>query len=240
LNCSVIVEFNSETVVILNKNGYSMCCFMACESESGGAQFPLCWDVTKFFLESVCVSWYDDLIAYCSTSALADRSLIIIPQPESIPASKFSSVSAVSRRITMNEQMVIGPEGSTTVETGFGSNVAIMNNSSIQYVGGLGVKGGDEVYYGICGINLYGHQSLGIKPLGAVFLVIVPGTFIEPNMSVEILYQIGVLVDVSKSSTKSRSICYDINAGWSPSDNSWIKHYSAPCQLGEILIQKPS
>ncbi len=100
------------------------------------------------------------------------------------------------------------------------------------------MRGGDEVYHGICGINFYAHQSLRIKPLDTMFLAIVPGTLIVPNMSVEILHQIGVLVDVSEASTKSRSICYDINAGWLPSDNSWIKHYPAPCHLGEILIQK--
>jgi len=240
---SVIVEFSCLTVEALNKGGYSLCCFIACESFEGAGGFPLCWNITTDFLNSVRISWYDEFIAYYSTSILADRSSIFIPQPiQPIIAftKKTIAEAATSRRITVKERMIVDRYGLPTVEADESiNNVMIQNNSKRPYVAGMGVKNNDESYYGICGLNLYGCCPLGIKPIPTIFIAIVPETTIIPNMAVGSLDQIGVIVDVSGSPTASRVISYDINTGWSP-NVSWIKQYPAQYNLGKLLIQKPN
>jgi hypothetical protein len=236
---SVIVNFsNNDTVVALNKGNYSMCCFLACNPGSSKGGYPLCWNVTTQFLASVRVLWYDELIAYCSSSTLKDNSSIFVPQPLCDVKNFACNESAVSRMIAVKERMIIGPYGSTTVKTNPNCNVGIVNNSSTPCVAGLGIKGSSGFYSGICGFNLYRNSPLGLKPVNSILLAIGMVTAITQNMAVGSLAQSGILIDVSKSSTQSQSMSYDINTGWSPVDVSWVVPYAANDDLGAILLQK--
>ena len=137
--------------------------------------------------------------------------------------------------VSVGDQINISEDGLAILKPGEGSDVTIINNSLTQYVSGLGVKGQDGNYYGICAGNIFGHIQQMLRPRAVFFLAVVSNVSIVRHLVVDDLECNGVLVDFSQSSEQTMKISYDINNGWSQMSPGYMKVFVPSYKLSFVL-----
>jgi len=235
---SVIINLSQETVEQLNKQNYTLCCFLASKSENTSLFTPLCWSTTKGFLQSVLIQWEDSLCAYLSTSAIIENKVIYIPQPVAAglePASR-QTIAGSNYKIALKERMLIENDGKVSIDTDNEfNNVLIQNNSPTPYSTGLCVYNtNDDLYYGNCVFNTNGKQNIKVSPVAKTFLMFTSKN-IENNTVIFNAENQGMLIDLTSSKDNSRTVSYDINTGWSSNKQVWGKEYLAGTDLKTLL-----
>lgn len=236
---SVIINFSQETVEELNKGGYTLCCFLASNTENAALFAPLCWSVTKGFLQSVLIEWEDRFCAYLSTSEIAANQVIYIPQSASAQSTDTSkkTIAGSSYQIEPKQRMLIENYGKVEIDANNASaNVLIQNDSNNPYSTGLCVyNNSDDLYYGICVFNTYGRNTIKVSPVNKAFLMF-SNNDIQNNTVIFNAENPGMLVDLTSSTDNSRTISYDINNGWSSNKQVWGKEYPAGADLKKLLL----
>lgn len=236
---SVIINFSQETVEALNKQHYTLCCFLGSKTENASLFAPLCWSITKGFLQSILIEWEGDICAYLSSSDIIENEEIYIPQPFSAKGKSTSrkSKTGSSYKIALNERMLIENYGKVEIDANNASaNVLIQNDSNNPYSTGLCVyNNSDDLYYGICVFNTYGRNTIKVSPVNKAFLMF-SNNDIQNNTVIFNAENPGMLVDLTSSTDNSRIISYDINNGWSSNKQVWGKEYPAGADLKKILL----
>ncbi|WP_029272012.1 hypothetical protein [Flavobacterium sp. KJJ] len=236
---SVIINFSPETVEVLNKGNYSLCCFLSSKTDNASLFTPLCWSVIKGFLQSVLIEWEDNLCAYLSTSDIIENQVIYIPQAVSAQnqAASKKAQTGSSYKIDLNERMLIENYGKVTIDGNNDlNNVLIQNNSNNPYSTGLCIYNTtDEQYYGNCVFNTYGGNTIKVIPVNKAFLMF-SSKDIENNTVILNAENSGILVDLTASEDNSRTVSYDINNGWSSDKQVWGKQYPAGTDLKALLL----
>jgi hypothetical protein len=235
---------SQDTVKELNKGEYTLCSFLACQSPNASLGYPLCWGVTKMFLNSVLISWQNSLCAYVSTSEIQENAKMYIPQPSSVfqsqirtSKSSLGSVTASSYGIKLGQQMLIEDYGSVSIiKSDVVDTVLIKNDSSNLYSSGIGILDNyDNLYYGICSFNLSGHGNIQIVPVNKVFLMF-SSKDVEHNTVISVSENDGILVDFDGSIDNIRTVTYDINTGWTSGQEIWGEVYPSGTNLKKLLI----
>lgn len=232
---TLIINFSSDTVEELNKGNYSLCCFLAYTSPNASQAEPLCWGVTKNFLNSVLIQWNDTLFAYISTSPITENQVIYIPElASSLPDSK--TTAGTITEIKLKQRMVIQNYGVITIDTkNDAENVLIQNNSVNPYSSGICVcDASDDLYYGIAVFSTFGGHNIQIAPDNKAFLMF-SSKNIQNNTVISISENPGILIDFNTSVNNSRTVWYDINTGWSSDDSSWGITYPSGTNLNDLL-----
>ncbi|WP_278020366.1 hypothetical protein [Flavobacterium ginsengisoli] len=236
---SLITTFSQDTVEILNQGNYTLCCFLASKTENPSLFVPLCWSITKDFLQSVLIEWEDTLCSYLSTSEIKENSVIYIPQlgPQKGSATGRSSVSGSSYQIELKQRMLIENSGKVSVDSlNTFDNVLIQNNSNNRYSTGISIyNNSEEKYYGNCTFNSYYGQNIKIAPVNKAFLMFTNNN-IENNTVVSIAENPGIMVDLTASADHSRTVSYDMNNGWSSNGQTWAKKYPSGTNLKTFLL----
>ncbi|WP_428231396.1 hypothetical protein [Flavobacterium sp.] len=237
---ALIINFSQETVEALNKENYTLCCFLACKSENTSAFTPLCWSVTKSFLKSVVIEWEYNLSAYLSTSEITDNKIIYIPQPEfakTTSRSRSRSIMGTNYRIAVQQRMLIKNYGEVIVdaENAF-ETVLIQNDSTTEYTTGLCIySNNDDQYYGNCAFKTYGGHTIKVAPANKAFLM-VSSKDIQNSTVILKSENPGMLIDFTTSNDNSRTVTYDINNGWSSDGQVWGIQYPTGTNLKTLLV----
>jgi hypothetical protein len=232
----IIISLDQETVVALNKNNWTLCCFLGCQSDNSTGGAPLCWNVTKFFLNSVQIKWENDLCAYISTSPINNYSQIYIPQPFNQKEAKTSIVTTSIFKIKQQERMLIDENYEIKIDSdNIQDNVLIKNNSNIGFSSGICVGDNLNEYCGICALSLFGNNSIRVAPNGKVF-VMFSAKDIQVNMAVFKSENKGMLIDLNGASNDTRIVEYSINKGWSADGSTWATKYTDGTNLQELMI----
>lgn len=235
---SLIINLSQETVMELNKGNYTLCSFLACQSPNANLGEPLCWGVTKTFLNSVRISWQDSLCGYISTSSIAENAIIYIPQPAAgTSRDAVDAVTASTYQIKLRQRMLIQNYGEISIDQINNNNtVLIQNDSTTRYLSGIGVLDNlDNKYYGICALNLFGNNNIQIAPVNKAFLMF-SSKDVQHNTVISVSESAGMLIDFSGSIDNTRTVSYDINSGWSSNQESWGVTYPSGTNLGNLLI----
>lgn len=241
---SLIINLSQDTVMELNKGSYTLCCFLACQSPNANLGKPLCWGVTKTFLNSVRISWQDSLCGYISTSSITENASIYIPQPLTMfqPAAVTSknavdAVTASTYQIQLHQRMLIQNYGAISIDQNNSYNtVLIQNNTSTPYSSGIGILDNlDNKYYGICALNLFGNNNIQIAPVNKAFLMF-SSKDVQHNTVISVSESAGMLIDFNGSIDNTRTVSYDINCGWSSNQEVWGVTYPGGTDLKNLLI----
>ncbi|WP_202703314.1 hypothetical protein [Flavobacterium sp. UGB4466] len=236
----LIINFSQETVEVLNKGNYSLCCFLASRSRNVSQFRPLCWSVTKNFLRSVMIEWEYRLSAYASTSEIIENQTIYIPQPETdrlmSRSTSRSSIGGTNYKIELKQRLLIQDFGAMSVDTNNdNSTVLIQNDSGTVYATGICIySSNDGQYYGSCTFKTFGKQNIEVAPDNKAFLMFSDNN--PQNNTVMLISQSpGILVDFDLMND-SRIVTFDVDKGWSSNEEAWGKQYPAGTNLQTLLI----
>lgn len=238
---SLMINLSQETVEALNKSNYTLCCFLACKTESASLCTPLCWSVSKDFLQSVLIEWDDKLCAYLSTSEIEENKEIYIPQPVSAKSKttsrKVITITGSSYEIELSERMLIDNYGKVSIDTKNDSNnVLVQNASNRPYSTGICIyNSNNNQYYGNCVFDTNSSNNIGVAPVNKAFLMF-SSEDIQNNTVILNSENPGILIDLTTSKDNSRTVSYDKNNGWSSDKNTWGKLYPGNTNLKELLI----
>jgi hypothetical protein len=227
---SIQISLDNQTLEALNSQGFTLCVFMACQSDNHASGMPLCWSVLKRFFNQVQISWTDSYFAYISSSEIKDKQIIFIPQP-----SKSEIVTGSSKAIQISQSMIIQENFITSIEDNTDNHIQIYNKTNDAVSSGVGVSENGNMSSGTCVFPLHGNNSLSILPQNKIFLSMIPSSNIEVNMAISSLRQNGLLVDMDHAGN-DQTIRYDINKGWQDYDSSWAKLIEANSNLSDLLI----
>jgi hypothetical protein len=243
MNYNTIINFDQKTVETLNRDNYSLCAYLACESLVYKGGSVLCWNVIKKdFLNSLKISWNEKYCAYISTSDICDGCNIYIPQPLDLPEKNdlTRSTTGSNYKIKLKQRMIVEEFNNIKIENeDINTSINISNETSTAFSSGTGVISDDQIYTGICSFNLTEISPIDIRPINKIFLTIIPNDFINENMVVVETSQIGILIDLQNATNQERTVSYSINNGWSPNDQTWLKHFDTNTNLAKILITEP-
>lgn len=243
MKSSLIINLSQETVEKLNKENYTLCCFLACKSNNKSLFTPLVWSVTDDFLESVWIEWEFSLSAYLSTSEIVENEIIRFPQIASLKpiiskryTAKVKSSAGSNYEIELQHRMLIEDFGKVSIDAINPSpTVLIQNDANREYSTGICIYDSTEDQYsGSCVFETNGNNIINVVPVNKAFLMFTSREM-QKNTVVFKSENQGILVDLTTSVDNSRIVSYDINKGWSSYGQDWGKIYQSGADLRDLL-----
>lgn len=219
-NYAVNISMPQATVEALSQNNFILYGFKAVKTTAKGA--PLVWFQTTQFGLSTVVSWSEQYQAYTSTSH-------IIPNGEIIASNSYP----ISLDNTLN---VTGGTGTGTVDTTTGTPgaISINNQTTTQFTCGISQTQPNGSVTSMCAFPLFGGMLDVIAPIEQVLLMF-STTPVNTGTVIEQSYSAGVFIDLTGE--PSRTVNFDINAGWSWDGGPWAKSIPANSNLVPLMIQ---
>lgn len=215
----VTIQLSNATVTALLGSGYSLLAFQPVQGTASGGK-PVLWIRTAALAETIQVAWSSAFAAYVSQSRIVVNSTIAMQS---------------MAPIELGQILQVGQEGSVKVTDGGPADaMSILNTTSAPYTCGLAVTaaGGSSP---IAAFPLYGNSLDAIAPMERAFFVFES----YPAQAGQILDRSlaqGLLVDVAGGA--SRTVSFDINAGWSFGGASWGQIVPANTPLDQVLIHQ--
>lgn len=219
-NFQVTLTMSPSTVTALANSQYYLYGFLAVQS-SDAAVVPLVWLQTQQYSVNSQVSWSNQYQAYTSTSAIAPSDPIIIA---------FSAPIALGQLLTVQQSTGIG----VVTNEGTSGVIEILNGTNTLFTCGISEPQGNT-FAPVCAMPLYGGGLQLIAPLPKILLLFstVP---VKPGTVIGVSYGPGILIDLS--SADQRTVCFDINNGWSWGGYSWAQSVPANSSLVPLLTER--
>jgi hypothetical protein len=216
------ISMNGQTVNALQAppNPYFLYGFKAVKASGNGA--PLVWFKTSDYGLATALSWTEQYQAYTSLDQI-------------VPGGKITATNAYDIGLD-NTLDVASPDGTGSVDTlqGAPSAISIANQTSTQFTTGISQVQPDGTVTPMCAFPLYGNMLDAIAPIELVLLMFSTEAY-NTGTVVEQSYSAGVLVDLTAEQT--RSLNFDINAGWSWGGGPWAQIVAPNENLVPLLIQ---
>jgi hypothetical protein len=228
------ITMNQATYNSLAANNFILYGFKAVKSTSSGQ--PVVWfqggssvyAPSGVQSEGTVIDWQEQYTAYTSNS-------------EVIPGGTISVTNSYG--ITFDQTLNVGTvngEGNV-VSGGTEGAISIYNMTSTPMVCGIGqipqVAGSQPVDAApICAFPLFGQNMDVVQPIEQVFLMFATEA-VNTGAVVEQSFGPGIGIDLTGEN--SRTVNYDINAGWSwqPAGASWAQAYPPSTNLVPLLVQ---
>lgn len=215
----VTIQLSNATVAALLGSGYSLLAFQPVQGTASGGK-PVLWIRTASLAETIRIDWSSTYAAYVSQSPILVNSTI-----------EMQSMAPIEP----GQILQVGQEGSVKVTDGGPADaMSILNTTSAPYTCGLAVTSGGATSP-IAAFALYGNSLDAIAPMEKAFFVFES----YPAQAGQILDRSlaqGLLVDVAGGA--SRTVTFDINAGWSFGGAPWAKVVPANAPLDQVLIHQ--
>ncbi|MDJ1159088.1 hypothetical protein QNA08_12660 [Chelatococcus sp. SYSU_G07232] len=208
---------NKKTIEQLKNNGFALYGFKAVKTASAGGA-PLVWFQSTSFLGTTQVAWEELYQAYVSTD-------------EIIANGRISASSAAD--IDLNQTMNVDKNGNVTVvRDGTDGAISINNQANPQWTCGISQKSNGKANP-MCAIPLFGNMLDVIAPIERVLLMFASNT-VNTGTVIYKAYSSGVLIDLTSS--RQRSVYFDVNNGWDWGNASWGKPVQAQESIVPLLI----
>jgi hypothetical protein len=245
---SVNITMSSETVENLKKTGFQLYGFKAVKN-SGSNGVPLIWFATDEYLVNTTVEWSENYQAYISTQLNLTPYQVVKPCPlkESFNASlarkdyrkypMLALVACSSESIELGQEMFVDTYGNTKVTpNGNDKEISILNESSQQWTCGISQALLNPLKFNpLSAFPLYGRNKCTITPVKKVLLMFASYSLLKTGTVVNKSWGPSVLVDLTD--VKSRDLTYDLNNGWSPTDQVWANIVPVNTDITSLLIQ---
>lgn len=228
---TVTLSLPPATMAALTGSGFVLYALRATRS-SDLAGRPLVWRSQDDYAPTTVISWLDGYTAYTSGSP------IVVGQPV---------LAGFSIAVTLGQVLQVIKGGGGTVRAGGpAGTVSLSNTTNSAFTCGVGGGAAGDQQPVFCAFPLYGLNLQVLSPLQVVLLMfstqqLAPGTVFAgmPTGEDDSLDAStpSLLVDLSGQS--SRSVGYDIDAGWSWDGGSWAQQLPAGTDLVPYLIQRP-
>lgn len=231
------INLSQNTVVSLNKGNYTLCCFLSNNSQNASQGEPLCWSITKDFLDSVQIEWNDTMLgAYVSSSPIEKNEIIYIPELTPLNSNNNKSATASIDSIQIKQRMVIEDYGMISIDTqNNNENILIQNDSTNQYTSGICVYNtNDDTNNGTCAFTIYGENNIQVAPVNSAFLMF-SSRDVESNTVISVAENSGILIKFDMQNN-SRTVSYDMNTGWSSNNQTWGIGYPQNTDLNSLLF----
>ncbi|HEU5469665.1 MAG TPA: hypothetical protein VFV67_03360 [Actinophytocola sp.] len=218
-NYTVSVLMSKETVNNLSQNNFVLYGFKAVRTTLPGA--PLVWFQTTAYGETTELNWTQRFRAYTSRSKIVPGGLI---------------------RATNSYDIDLGQTLEVTDKSGTGSvvlagnpgAVSILNQTSTEFTCGVSEMQPDGGVTPMCAFPLFGNNLDVIAPVERILLTF-STTPVNTGTVIYQAYSPGVLIDLT--GTDSRTVGYDINAGWSWGGGAWGRQIAPSQNLVPLLIE---
>ncbi|HEY6553563.1 MAG TPA: hypothetical protein VI669_09415 [Vicinamibacteria bacterium] len=218
---TVNISMSPDTVQSLLASNYYLYGFKAVQATQGGGA-PLVWFQSQTFSTSTVVDWEEQYQAYTSNSQIITNGQI------------FASNSV---DIDLGQILMAGPGGVGPVVNGGPSlAISIQNTTSGPFTCGISqMQNGSSTP--LCAFPLFGNNLDVIAPIEKVLLLF---STIPVNTGTVIMQAYGPSILIDLTSDNTRSVDYDINAGWSWGGFNWAQQIAPNSQLVPLLIEPAS
>lgn len=213
------IAMDSNTYNNLKNGGFKLFGFKAVKASVKGG-VPLVWFATDNYLANTSITWEENYQAYISSQDNPAQGTVIT-------ASAFEDIN-------LNQTMKVTKNGvPSVVTTGKPGAISIQSDPGKQWISGINqiVDGSPNP---LCAVPLYGGNLNTFTPINKVFFMFATESYTAGTVIVQSFSE-GVLVDLT--GVTSRDISYDLNNGWSPTDQTWAKSIPVNSDLTPLLIQ---
>ena len=224
-NYSVTISMSQATVEALRADNFVLYGFKAVQSLNNQGN-ALVWFQTTNFESETLVSWKQRYQAYTTFSGPFDQ---IVTGLEIAATNSYD----IELGNTLN---VTSTQGTGFVDTLHGTPLAISiaNQVNAQFIGGISQSQPDGSVTPLCAFPLLPEFMYVIAPIEQVLLTfsaepLNPGTVIEQSLGD------GLLIDLTGDN--SRTVTFDIAAGWGWDGKSWAQQVPSNSNLAQLLIQ---
>lgn len=213
------IQMNSNTYDTLKNGGFKLFGFKAVQvSVQGGV--PLVWFETDNYLASTDVEWQENYQAYISD--------------QDIPAQGTVVKASASADIDLGQTMNVTKNGVlSVVTTGLAGAISVVADLGKQWTTGINqvVDGNPQP---LCAVPLFGGNLDTFKPIEKVLFMFATEPYTTGTVIVQAFSQ-GILVDLT--GVQSRTLTYDLNNGWGPTNQVWAKLVPVTSDITPLLIQ---
>lgn len=229
----VHIQMSEDTVNALTDGGYYLYGFKAVQSSNKGG-FPLVWFRTQDFGKDTTIQWQENFQAFTTLSQLIPGGTIIATNSYEVELGDILTVTSTSGT---GEVTTGGSAG--TIEIANGEHITKqftcgISQQSVLQESVLSQEQNDTTTP-LCAFPLHGSGSLDvIAPIEKVLLIF--STLPEHKGAViEQAFSPGLLLDLT-GAIRTRDVQYDINEGWSPTNQPWATSISTNTDLVQLLI----
>lgn len=217
----VIIKMSQETVTKLKNGKYFLYGFKAVQSKAGGG-YPLIWFKSQTFGLQTLVAWQVDYQVYTSLEEIIPNGTITASNPYPADLGNILKVET-------------GTGTGTVIQGGPESSISIKNLTKTEFTCGIS-EVGPEGAKPMCAFPLYGTNLNVITPIEKVLLTFSS----EPQNTGQVIQQAfstSLKVNLTGAPSKTRTVSYHINEGWSWGGEPWAKTYEAGWDLVPVLIE---
>jgi hypothetical protein len=215
---SVIITMDSTTNSDLKEGNFYLYGFKAVSTAANAS--PLVWFQTdkSGYNTTTTISWTEEYQAYISNSEIIAGGTI---------------TAGTSIGISLDQTATVDQNGNLTSTSGGQTDaISIQNGSGTQYTAGISQTQGTATTL-VCAVPLYGSETIAIAPVEQVLLMFAT-TSTNAGAYIENAFSQGILIDLTGAT--SRSVSYDINAGWSWGSATWASAVNNGAELTPLLI----
>ena len=218
-NYSISVQMSQDTVNALSQNNFVLYGFKAVRTTAPGA--PLVWFQTTAYGLDTNLSWDQEYQAYTSTSAI-------------VPGGEVRATNSYKTDLGQTLDVTDKSGTGTVVQDGTAGAISLLNKTSTQFTCGISERQPNGGVTPTCAFSLFGNNLDVIAPIQRVLLLF---STLPVNTGTVIYkaYSAGLLIDLT--GTTSRTVSYDVNAGWSWSGGAWGQQVPPSENLVPLLIE---
>jgi hypothetical protein len=218
-NYSIDIQMSQDTVNSLSQNNFVLYGFKAVRTTAPGA--PLVWFQTTAYGLDTMLSWDQEYQAYTSTSAI-------------VPGGEVRATNSYKTNLGQTLDVIDKSGTGMVTQDGTAGAISILNKTSTQFTCGISERQPNGGVTPTCAFSLFGNNLDVIAPIQRVLLLFstLP---VNTGTVVYKAYSAGLLIDLT--GTTSRSVSYDVNAGWSWSGGAWGQQVPPSENLVPLLIE---
>jgi hypothetical protein len=222
----VVITMPQATADTLNAQGFKLYGFKAVNGP--GAGMPVVWFATATYGLNTRIQWTESYRVFTSRTA-------------SISPTTQVSVDNDYPAALNDVLTVTSPTGTGQVADGGPQDaISVVNATSTPFACGISQLQSDGTYAPLAVFPLYGNSEDEMVPVEMVFLMFASST-VDTGTVVEKSFSSGIFIDLTGASQDAsgavtRSVAYDLNAGWSDNQATWGTVLPPNTQLVPLLI----
>ncbi len=218
----ITVAMSDDTVDALYRKGLTLYGFKAVQTTARAA--PLIWFKSATFMDTLMLSWTERYQVYTSNS-------VVIPgRPVAIGS---------SYPIALGDALTITrPNGTGVIASSIGTPDAITidNEASIEFTCGISQAQPYGSVMPVCAFPLFSGAAQAVAPIEQILLLF-STTRLNVGTVMEQSNGAGLMIDLTASN--NRTVCFDIDTGWSWGRGIWARPVPPNSNLVPLLVQSP-
>jgi hypothetical protein len=221
-DCRITVAMSQRTIDALHAKGLTLYGFKAVQTTARA--MPLIWFKSSAYKDTLVLAWTERYQAYLSNS------VIITGRPVMV-RNVYPAVLGDTLTVTYLNRM-----SAVTATAGMQDAITIENEVPIEITGGILQMPPGGSATPICALPLFSGTAEAVTPIEQVLLMFSTAR-LSPGTVMEQCCGSGLMLDLTASN--SRTVCFDIDGGWSWGRGIWARTVPPNSNLVPLLVQSP-